>query len=134
MMKTEPVSRSTSGEEGREEIGGCEVGAEGDFSECFTHMHAHTHTHMHTHIHTHAHIHAHTHVHNTHTHAHVHTHTHTCRSPKDAVLERNEPTFVTEIRDAVINGLEVEKQSANAYQIWSERDEVGAKKLLCESS
>ena len=46
-----------------------------------------------------------------------------CRSPTDAVLERNDPTFIAEIRDAVINEVEVENQSANAYAIWTEKAE-----------
>ena len=45
------------------------------------------------------------------------------RSPTDAVLERNDATFIAEIRDAVINEVEVETQSANAYAIWTEKPE-----------
>lgn len=46
------------------------------------------------------------------------------RSPTDAILERNDATFIAGVRDAVINELEVEKQSANAYAIWKEKEEV----------
>ena len=44
------------------------------------------------------------------------------RNPNDSILERNDAEFVAKIRDAVINELEVEKQSANAYLIWREQE------------
>ena len=44
------------------------------------------------------------------------------RNPNDSILERNDAEFVAKIRDAVINELEVEKQSANAYVIWREQE------------
>ena len=48
-------------------------------------------------------------------------HSYTFRNPTDAILERNDAEFVAKIRDAVINELEVFKQSANAYVIWNEQ-------------
>ena len=36
-------------------------------------------------------------------------------------MERNDAEFVAKVRDAVINELEVFKQSANAYIIWNEQ-------------
>ena len=44
------------------------------------------------------------------------------RSAKDAILERNEEAFIAEVRDAVVNELEVAKQRANAYAIWKEQE------------
>ena len=49
-----------------------------------------------------------------------------CRSAKDAVLDRNEESFIAEVQDDVINNLEVEKQSANAYAIWKDEKHPGA--------
>ena len=48
------------------------------------------------------------------------------RSAKDAVLERDEESFIAEVQDDVINNLEVEKQSANAYAIWKDEKHPGA--------
>ena len=48
------------------------------------------------------------------------------RSAKDAVLERDEESFIAEVQDDVINSLEVEKQSANAYAIWKDEKHPGA--------
>ena len=36
------------------------------------------------------------------------------------MLERSEETFVTGVRDSVINSLEVEKQTVCAYSIWKD--------------
>ena len=46
----------------------------------------------------------------------------TPRGAKDAILERNEEAFIAEVRDAVVNELEVAKQRANAYAIWKEQE------------
>ena len=46
------------------------------------------------------------------------------RNPTDSVLERNDAEFVARIRDAVINELEVFKQSANAYLIWGDTEKT----------
>jgi len=35
-------------------------------------------------------------------------------------LERSEESFVTSVRDSVINELEVEKQTVCAYSIWKD--------------
>lgn len=43
-----------------------------------------------------------------------------CRSPDDSIYGRDEETFIAQVRDAVVNELEVEKQRANAYAIWKE--------------
>ena len=45
-----------------------------------------------------------------------------CRSAEDAVLDRDEEAFVAQVRDAVVNELEVEKQRVNAYAIWKEQE------------
>ena len=45
-----------------------------------------------------------------------------CRSAKDAVLEKNNETFVQTIQDAVINSLEIEKQSCSAYSVWKDQE------------
>jgi hypothetical protein len=46
------------------------------------------------------------------------------RNPTDSILERNDAEFVARIRDAVINELEVFKQSANAYLIWRDTEKT----------
>ena len=45
-----------------------------------------------------------------------------CRNPTDSILERNDAEFVARVRDAVINELEVFKQSADAYLIWHDTE------------
>lgn len=48
------------------------------------------------------------------------------RSAKDAILDRDEESFIAEVRDDVVNNLEVEKQQANAYAIWKDEKHPGA--------
>ena len=43
------------------------------------------------------------------------------RNPTDSILERNDAEFVAKIRDAVINELEVFKQSVDAYHLWQDQ-------------
>ena len=38
------------------------------------------------------------------------------------MLDRDEEAFVAQVRDAVVNELEVEKQRVNAYAIWKEQE------------
>lgn len=45
-----------------------------------------------------------------------------CRTGKDVYLDKNEEAFVQMIRDAVINSLEVEKQSICAYSVWKDQE------------
>ena len=49
-----------------------------------------------------------------------------CRSAKDAVLERDKESFITEVQDDIIYNLEAEKQSANPYAIWKDEKHPGA--------
>ncbi|XP_064384704.1 uncharacterized protein LOC135333633 [Halichondria panicea] len=44
------------------------------------------------------------------------------RSAKDSVYDRDDETYIAQVRDAVVNELEVEKQRANAYAIWKEQE------------
>ena len=37
-------------------------------------------------------------------------------------MDRDEEAFVAQVRDAVVNELEVEKQRANAYAIWKDQE------------
>ncbi len=46
----------------------------------------------------------------------------TCRSANDSVYDRDEEAYIAQVRDAVVNELEVEKQRANAYAIWKEQE------------
>ena len=46
------------------------------------------------------------------------------RNPTDSILERNDAEFVAKVRDAVINELEVFKQSADAYLIWRDQEKT----------
>ena len=44
------------------------------------------------------------------------------RSPKDAILDNSEESFVAQVRDAVNNEQEVEKQAVCAYAIWQDQE------------